>query len=60
MRSAALLIASGSVSTACAMSTAPHPSETPALDLRDVFKIYRDGANETVALRGLDLRVERG
>ena len=42
------------------MSTAPHTSETPALDLRDVFKIYREGASETVALRGLDLRVERG
>jgi len=31
-----------------------------ALELRDVFKIYRDGATETVALRGLDLVVQRG
>ncbi len=34
--------------------------EAPALDLRDVFKIYQEGETETVALRGLDLRVERG
>jgi putative ABC transport system ATP-binding protein len=32
----------------------------PALQLRDVFKIYRSGPVETVALRGLELRVERG
>jgi putative ABC transport system ATP-binding protein len=32
----------------------------PALELRDVFKIYRSGPVETVALRGLDLSVERG
>lgn len=39
-----------------------HSSEPAALDLRDVFKVYREGATETetVALRGLDLRVERG
>ena len=37
-----------------------HPAEAPALDLRDVFKIYQEGETETVALRGLDLRVERG
>lgn len=30
-----------------------------ALEFRDVFKIYREGPVETVALRGLDLRVER-
>jgi len=35
-------------------------TEAPALDLRDVFKIYQEGETETVALRGLDLRVERG
>src|SRR5207249_8647271 len=29
-----------------------------ALEFRDVFKIYRSGPAETVALRGLDLRVE--
>lgn len=31
-----------------------------ALELHDVFKIYRSGPAETVALRGLDLRVEPG
>ncbi len=31
-----------------------------ALELRDVFKIFRSGPAETVALRGLDLRVEPG
>jgi putative ABC transport system ATP-binding protein len=31
-----------------------------ALELHDVFKIYRSGPVETVALRGLDLRVEPG
>jgi putative ABC transport system ATP-binding protein len=36
------------------------PTEWPALELIDVFKIYRSGPAETVALRGLDLRVERG
>jgi len=34
--------------------------EWPALEARDVFKIYRSGPAETVALRGLDLKVERG
>jgi len=29
-----------------------------ALEFHDVFKIYRSGPTETVALRGLDLRVE--
>jgi putative ABC transport system ATP-binding protein len=39
----------------------PHePIAWPALQFRDVFKIYRSGPVETVALRGLDLRVERG
>jgi putative ABC transport system ATP-binding protein len=33
---------------------------TAALELVDVFKIYRSGPAETVALRGLDLRVEPG
>ena len=31
-----------------------------ALELHDVFKIYRSGPAETVALRGLDLRIETG
>jgi putative ABC transport system ATP-binding protein len=30
----------------------------PALEMRDVFRIYRSGPVETVALRGLELRVE--
>jgi putative ABC transport system ATP-binding protein len=38
----------------------PEQHEWPALELIDVFKIYRSGPAETVALRGLDLRVERG
>src|SRR6476660_270522 len=32
----------------------------PALQFSDVFRIYRSGPVETVALRGLDLRIERG
>ena len=32
--------------------------EWPALQFHDVFKIYRSGPAETVALRGLELRVE--
>jgi ABC-type lipoprotein export system ATPase subunit len=32
----------------------------PALEFRDVFKIYRSGPVETVALRGLSLTVEPG
>ena len=31
-----------------------------ALELHDVFKIYRSGPTETVALRGLELRIEPG
>jgi putative ABC transport system ATP-binding protein len=34
--------------------------EWPALQFHDVFKIFRSGPVETVALRGLELRVERG
>jgi putative ABC transport system ATP-binding protein len=36
------------------------PPEWPVLELHDVFKIYRSGAVETVALRGIDLEVRRG
>jgi putative ABC transport system ATP-binding protein len=36
------------------------PTDSPALEYHDVFKIYRSGPVETVALRGLDLRIERG
>lgn len=32
----------------------------PALQFNDVFKIFRSGPVETVALRGLQLRVDRG
>jgi ABC-type lipoprotein export system ATPase subunit len=32
----------------------------PALQMHDVFKIFRSGPVETVALRGLELRVESG
>jgi putative ABC transport system ATP-binding protein len=38
----------------------PSPERWPALHFRDVFKIYRSGPVETVALRGLDLRIEAG
>jgi ABC-type lipoprotein export system ATPase subunit len=34
--------------------------EWPALECIDVFKIYRSGPVETVALRGLDVNVKRG
>jgi putative ABC transport system ATP-binding protein len=34
--------------------------EWAALEFNDVFKIYESGSARTVALRGLDLRVERG
>ncbi|MEA2197543.1 MAG: putative transport system ATP-binding protein [Solirubrobacteraceae bacterium] len=34
--------------------------EWPALQFHDVFKIFRSGPVETVALRGLELRVDRG
>lgn len=33
---------------------------SPALELLDVFKIYRSGSVETVALRGLDIEIEQG
>jgi putative ABC transport system ATP-binding protein len=39
---------------------APQELEWPALECHDVFKIYRSGPVETVALRGLDVRIERG
>ncbi|HEV3230538.1 MAG TPA: ATP-binding cassette domain-containing protein [Solirubrobacteraceae bacterium] len=37
----------------------PEALEWPALEFHDVFRIFRSGPVETVALRGLDLRVER-
>jgi len=39
---------------------APEEIDWPALQFHDVFKIFRSGPVETVALRGLELRVERG
>jgi ABC-type lipoprotein export system ATPase subunit len=38
----------------------PQKLDWPVLELRDAFKIYRTGAVETVALRGVDLEVPRG
>ncbi len=32
----------------------------PALELRDVFKVYKDGSVEAVALRGVSLRIAPG
>jgi ABC-type lipoprotein export system ATPase subunit len=40
--------------------TPPEPVSFGALEFHDVFKIYRSGPAETVALRGLELRVESG
>jgi ABC-type lipoprotein export system ATPase subunit len=39
--------------------SAERPLNWPALQLHDVFKIYRSGPVETVALRGLELRIEQ-
>jgi putative ABC transport system ATP-binding protein len=36
----------------------PQDAEPPTLELIDVFKIFRAGSTETVALRGLNLEVE--
>jgi putative ABC transport system ATP-binding protein len=36
------------------------PQEWPVLEMHDVFKIYRSGPVETVALRGVDLEVRAG
>ena len=38
----------------------PEAFDWPALELHDVFKIYRSGPVESVALRGLELEVEKG
>src|SRR5829696_2073560 len=35
-------------------------TSTPALIIQDVFKIYKEGDVETVALRGANLIVQRG
>lgn len=39
--------------------TAAEQIDWPALELRDVFMLYRSGTTESVALRGLELRIER-
>jgi len=36
------------------------PPQWPVLEMHDVFKIYRSGAVETVALRGVGLEVRKG
>jgi putative ABC transport system ATP-binding protein len=36
------------------------PQTWPVLEMRDVFKIYRSGSVETVALRGVDLELNAG
>jgi putative ABC transport system ATP-binding protein len=36
------------------------PTRWPALEMHDVFKIYRAGPVETVALRGVDLELQTG
>jgi ABC-type lipoprotein export system ATPase subunit len=36
------------------------PSAEPLVELKDVFKIYKEGATETVALRGASLQLPRG
>lgn len=36
----------------------PEPVRWPALEFHDVFRIFRAGPVETVALRGLELRIE--
>ncbi len=38
----------------------PQDIDWPALEFHDVFKIYRSGPVETVALRGVDLEVGKG
>lgn len=43
-----------------AVTSEPAGIEEPIARLRDVFKIYREGTTETVALRGADLDLPRG
>jgi putative ABC transport system ATP-binding protein len=38
----------------------PAPSQPPLIELRGVSRVYRSGRLEVPALRGVDLRVERG
>jgi putative ABC transport system ATP-binding protein len=34
--------------------------EAPAIEIRDLIRVYQDGDVETIALRGIDLRIEQG
>ena len=43
-----------------AVEKSPVTAVEPLARLRDVFKIYREGSTETVALRGTDLELPRG
>jgi putative ABC transport system ATP-binding protein len=43
-----------------AVEKSPVIAAEPLARLRDVFKIYREGSTETVALRGTDLELPRG
>ena len=43
-----------------AVEKSPVTAAEPLARLRDVFKIYREGSTETVALRGTDLELPRG
>jgi putative ABC transport system ATP-binding protein len=36
------------------------PSAAPLVELKDVFKIYKEGVTETVALRGASMQLPRG
>jgi putative ABC transport system ATP-binding protein len=36
------------------------PSTAPLVELKDVFKIYKEGVTETVALRGASMQLPRG
>jgi putative ABC transport system ATP-binding protein len=50
----------GALPTSLWREPEPEPVHWPALELHDVFKIFRAGPVETVALRGLELRIEAG
>lgn len=38
----------------------PVVDQPPIIEIRDLIKVYREGAVETIALRGLDLAIQRG
>jgi putative ABC transport system ATP-binding protein len=45
---------------AVADQTRPAHSSEPLVELKDVFKIYKEGTTETVALRGANMALPRG